>query len=96
VIRFRATLPNGKKVVGTVQGAGGRLGSNLLHSGRVQASISAMSGLQRAKKRALEGRPTGLYEPLRGHVAMFPDECAEYQGKEVLVPLLGTAFELVE
>jgi hypothetical protein len=94
VIRFKATLPNGRSIVGPIQGAGGRLGNNLLHSGQAQAAISAMSGLLRAKKRALEGRPTGLHEPLRGHVAMYPDECAEYAGEPVLVPLLGTAFEI--
>jgi hypothetical protein len=66
-----------------------------MHAGIDRARIAAMSGLVRAKKRAVEGRPTGLHEPLRGHVAMYPDECAEFAGKPVHVPLLGTAFEVV-
>jgi hypothetical protein len=64
---------NGRPLVGPVRGCGGMVGS--------------LERLQAARRLAMQGRPHGLHEPIAGHVAVFPDYCAESDGEPVHVPL---------
>lgn len=82
-VRFEAMVSDGSTVVGTIQGWGGRL------------ERDAMRRLAIAQRRAAEGRPTLLFEPEPGCVAMYPHETAQSQGESVVVPVVGTTFREV-
>jgi len=78
-VRVRATLADGRVVVGPVRGSGGMLGAD------------AAERLARMQRRADLGRP------LRGHgmtVAMYPEHGPHGDGPAVVVPVLGTRFEV--
>ncbi len=72
---------NGKSVVGVVQGNGGVL--------------AGIHGLKRLHASADHGRILGLYEPLPGHVRVFPSYSAEGNGPHVDVDLLGASVTIV-
>ena len=79
--RFRLTGA-GFDVTGPVQGNGG--------------PVQRLGQLQAAQRCALEGSPTGLYEPRPGHVCVYPDFTATDNGREFHVPLTdGTLLEAV-
>lgn len=71
--RFEFTLPTGASIVGPVRGAGG--------------FISSEKRLLAAERCARAGHPTGLYEPKRGHVAVYPDYSAKSDGDPEIVSL---------
>lgn len=79
--RFRLTGV-GFDVAGPVQGNGG--------------PVQRLGQLQAAQRNALEGAPTGLYEPRPGHVCVYLDFSAMDNGREFHVPLTGgTLLEAV-
>jgi hypothetical protein len=94
VIRIRATLADGTVYVGPIQGSGGRIGSGALHAGREAAARDAERTLGRVQRRAARGKDTGVYEPEPGHLAIFPEETAEGPGRQVVIPIHGTRFEV--
>jgi hypothetical protein len=79
--RFSFTLPDGSTVVGPVRGAGGFVSSEL----RMLA----------AERCARIGRPTGIYEPRPGFVAVYPDFSARDDGAPVFVKLASASWRLV-
>ncbi|HEY1956738.1 MAG TPA: hypothetical protein VGH28_14055 [Polyangiaceae bacterium] len=81
--RFRIRTTSGAIVEGPVQGSGG-----------VIASIARLHAAQRC---AVAGRPTGLYEPESGCVAVYPEFNAWSNAptSETIVSLVGAAIEAV-
>jgi hypothetical protein len=68
-----AWFHNGRPIVGPVRGCGGM--------------VASLERLQAARRLAIQGRPHGLYEPILGHVAVFPDYSSEGDGEPVFVPV---------
>lgn len=79
--RFEFQLATGASVVGPVRGAGG--------------FISTEARLLAAERNARSGRPTGLYEPRPGCVAVYPRYSAAGDGEPEIVSLTETEWRLV-
>lgn len=94
VVRIRAQTADGRVVIGPVRGRGGMVGTGSLHAGYQVAAAAAATTIARSVRLATKQRDTGLYEPEPGHVAMYPDFCAESDGEPVIVPLLGTSWSV--
>lgn len=82
--RYRFELPNGRVIVGAVQGNGGVL----------RQGTNGLARLLLAKQRVQQGREIALYEPEPGCVLVFPDYSAEGNGREELVPLKDAKISL--
>lgn len=93
-VKIRAELADGKVHVGPIMGNGGMIGSGALHAGRDRAEKQAMRVLRLCQDRAVDGRTLPVFEPRAGHVAIYPDFCAETDGPRLNVPLVGTTFTI--
>lgn len=61
ITAYAIKLADGRIVVGAIQGSGGLIGGGAHNRDRVRATI----------RRATEGSPLGIFEPKRGHVALY-------------------------
>lgn len=95
MIRFKATLADGRMFEGPIQGCGGRIGSAALHLGHKVAATYALEQIETVQRRCAQGRPLRVHEPHPGYVAMYPHETAQAAGEPVLIPLIGTRFEVL-
>jgi len=97
VIRFKAELRDGSVVVGPIRGNAGMVGDGIVRVlGESEARWLATLRIDIAKNRVKESRPTGLYEPEPGCVAIYPDYSATGDGDPVVIPLIGTKFSIGE
>ena len=80
MIRFEFTDVCGFTFLGPVQGAGG--------------FVSAPARLERATRLARDGRPTGLYEPRPGCVAVFTRYSNESNGAPEVVSLVDCKWRV--
>lgn len=83
-VRFVFFLTNGSQVTGPVQGSGGLVGAG--YTTTLTRSL-ALTRIREAMADAHRGRRTGLYEPKRGFVVVYPDYSAQGNGPERLLDL---------
>ena len=81
IARFRFTESDGKTVTGPVQGNGGL--------------VTSLARLLKAQRLANDYLDTGLYEPSRGRVCVFPDWTPRSNGPRVYVSLRTATIEAV-
>ena len=93
-IRIVAKLSDRRESKGPIQGNGGKIGDGAAHMGRDKAGIAALRQLTKAQALAGSGSDSGLFEPVPGCVAIYPDYSAKGDGDYVEVPLDGTVFSL--
>lgn len=90
-VRVRATLADGRVVIGPVRGLGGMMGAAGEPEG---AAARVRDRLESVRRQVERGRPPPCYEPAPGCVAMYPEHGPHGDGPEVVVPVLGTVFEV--
>lgn len=93
-IFIRALLADGHVFEGPIQGNGGKLGDGTAYLGAERATGAAIDQIRQVQRLHANGRPTGVYEPQPGHVALYPDWNGWGDGPPVAVPLSGTTFEV--
>lgn len=93
-IFLRAVLADGREFEGPIQGNGGKLGDGTAYMGQELATGAAIDQIRKVQRLHADGRPTGIYEPQPGHVAMYPDWSGWGDGQPVIIPLAGTAFDV--
>lgn len=93
-IFLRATLPDGRTFEGPIQGNGGKLGDGTAYMGDELATGAAIDQIRKVQRLHADGRPTGIYEPQPGHVAIYPDWSGFGDGVPVCIPLESTTFEV--
>lgn len=96
LVVFRATLADGRVVVGPIRGRGGNIGASYSHLPREEREVEALrrvEALQRVHAR-WPRRALPVFEPERGCVAMYPAFSCESDGEGVVVPLTGTRFSV--
>jgi hypothetical protein len=96
VVVFRAKLADGRVIVGPIQGRGGKLGNSSLYQGIEKARIVAERALLNMQSWwEYSGKESpGYFYPDPGCVAIYPDYSSESDGQYVVIPLLGTRFEI--
>ena len=94
VVKIRAELANGEVYVGPIMGNGGMIGSGALHAGYKLAGKQASRMIRLCQDCVVDGRDLPVFEPRPGHVAIYPDFCAETDGERVYIPIDGTTFSI--
>ncbi len=96
IVRIRAELSTGEIFTGPIMGSGGgMLGSGVIHNGYDFAGKLALDVLRLANRCAEIRASLPVFEPRRGHVAIYPDFCAESDGGRIEIPVAGTAFTVI-
>lgn len=93
-MRIRAELKSGKVYVGPIAGNGGMIGSGAAHVSHKLASKYVLNLLRLSRERAELGTRLPIFEPKPGHVAIYPDYCAETDGERVEIPFDGTILSV--
>lgn len=84
---FLFELPGGVKVLGPVQGAGGKIGSGWSHLGSARSSALARERMEGIFASAARGDPIDAHEPRPGCVAVFPEHGPRGDGPATIVVL---------
>jgi len=96
-IKFKAVLPDDTELIGPIRGNAGMVGDGIVRVlGESEARWLATLRIDIAKDRVKDSRPTELYEPEPGCVAIYPDYSEEGDGDPVVIPLIGTKFSIAE
>lgn len=96
-VQFRAHLADGRVITGSIQGRGGRIGSDCAYRGHHAAHASAQRELTAAILNARSGQPSPLSEPAPGHCWLIPDGVEGDGSRDnwELVSLLTTRFAMM-
>ena len=94
-VKFKCVLADSREVIGPIQGHGGYLGDSATNLPRRDQENYAHELLLSAV-RIFEkfGRQRVVFEPELGCCAVFPDDSPESRGEAVVVPIIGTHFEV--
>lgn len=86
-IKFKITTTDGKTFTGPVQGNGGHVGGDVSHLPFERAAKKSLDRMLRIVQLAQLGEPLPVFEPVMGHVVMYPGYTATGNGDPVAVDL---------
>lgn len=94
VVKIRAETSDGQVYVGPIMGNGGMLGSRALQAGLEIGEELALNMLRICQERDANDETIPIFQPLVGHVALYPGYCAATDGPQIDIPLAGTTFTI--
>lgn len=81
LVRIKATLADGRTLIGPIGGAGGMLGAGVPDHRAADYAMKRIRGLQQLVP--------------NGSIQIFPDHSAAGDGNPIRIPLNGTDFEVL-